>query len=534
MIADPDRLGRRVVLLDEISQLGAEGRLPVALHERTSAVAAQVRGRLGHGTTHTVVALGGGTGSGKSSLCNALVGSAVATSGVRRPTTAVAQSIVFGEPADALVDWLQIDRRHHIDDQSLSGLVLLDLPDHDSTAAAHRAEVDRLVEVVDVFVWVVDPQKYADAALHHDYLARFVGHGAVTLLVLNQIDRLAPPDRQRCIDDLGKLVAKTGLGLVRILATSASTGEGVAELRRELGARVAERRAAVARLEADLDWIGADLIAAVGDATIPRVSTGSKARLVDAATIAAGGNEVAAGVEAALRHRAALAVGSPLVRWVRHLRPDPLKRLGLGTAEMDRNRTAAFGTTIRRTAVRANPAGLAMLSSTVRSVAAELAETAAPGARYRLDLVAASSLVGLPDALDQAIGATELPLRPPRWWRLGGLLQTALAALMFGGLTWLALIVALNWLKVPELPLAKFHGWPMPTLMAIGGGVAGMLVALAGRRVAALGARRRGASARRELSRHIGGVINTHVVAPLDAEATDLNQLADRVRALVR
>ena len=31
-------------------------------------------------------------------------------------------------------------------------------------------EVDRLVQLVDMLIWVVDPQKYADAALHDRYL----------------------------------------------------------------------------------------------------------------------------------------------------------------------------------------------------------------------------------------------------------------------------------------------------------------------------------------------------------------------------
>ena len=39
----------------------------------------------------------------------------------------------------------------------------------------HRLEVDRLVELVDLLVWVLDPQKYADAALHDRYLRRSPG-----------------------------------------------------------------------------------------------------------------------------------------------------------------------------------------------------------------------------------------------------------------------------------------------------------------------------------------------------------------------
>ena len=50
------------------------------------------------------------------------------------------------------------------EDRDLDGLVLLDLPDHDSTEVAHHLEVDRLVQLADLLVWVLDPQKYADAA----------------------------------------------------------------------------------------------------------------------------------------------------------------------------------------------------------------------------------------------------------------------------------------------------------------------------------------------------------------------------------
>ena len=97
-------------------------------------------------------------------------GTTLATVGVRRPTTAHAMASSWGdESAEDLLDWLQIPRRHALETglamaTALDGLVLLDLPDHDSTEVDHRMEVDRLVQLVDMLVWVVDPQKYADAA----------------------------------------------------------------------------------------------------------------------------------------------------------------------------------------------------------------------------------------------------------------------------------------------------------------------------------------------------------------------------------
>jgi hypothetical protein len=56
-------------------------------------------------------------------------------------------------------------------------------------------EVDRLVQLVDMLIWVVDPQKYADAALHDRYLIPLAQHAGVMMIVLNQADRLAPEER---------------------------------------------------------------------------------------------------------------------------------------------------------------------------------------------------------------------------------------------------------------------------------------------------------------------------------------------------
>ena len=73
--------------------------------------------------------------------------------------------------------------------------MLLDLPDFDSVEAAHRVEVDRLVAVVDLLVWVVDPQKYADGSLHEHYLRPLAPHREPMLVVLNQADTARPPRR---------------------------------------------------------------------------------------------------------------------------------------------------------------------------------------------------------------------------------------------------------------------------------------------------------------------------------------------------
>ena len=178
--------------------------------------------RLALSRDHTVVALAGATGSGKSSLFNALARLELSPVGVRRPTTGVAHACVWGplEGANQLLDWIGVLPRHRFvresaldadDETALHGLVLLDLPDFDSVQRSHRLEVDRLLGLVDLVVWVVDPQKYADRVIHDSYLREFHRHRDVTVVVLNQADRLPPAELPRVLDDLRRLLDADGL-----------------------------------------------------------------------------------------------------------------------------------------------------------------------------------------------------------------------------------------------------------------------------------------------------------------------------------
>ncbi|MDN5727564.1 MAG: 50S ribosome-binding GTPase, partial [Propionibacteriales bacterium] len=202
MASDRHSLVSRLRALDEAAAL-AQGRLPDEAVDAAARVSRLAEGRLAVSGDATVVALAGATGSGKSSTFNALLGAELSQPGVRRPTTSHALAAAVGaDGAEELLDWLDVRRRHRVDrvpGADLSSLVLLDLPDHDSTTEAHRSEVDRLVELVDVLVWVVDPQKYADAALHDDYLKPLARHAEVMLVLLNQIDKLPAADRKPAV-----------------------------------------------------------------------------------------------------------------------------------------------------------------------------------------------------------------------------------------------------------------------------------------------------------------------------------------------
>jgi energy-coupling factor transporter ATP-binding protein EcfA2 len=322
----------------------AEGRLDEELVSPARAAVAKAGARLGLGVETTVVALAGPTGAGKSSLFNALAGEELTQVGRRRPTTSAAAAAVWGDGAGPLLDWLEVPRRHRLDGRAADGaalgdLVLLDLPDFDSVERSHRVEVDRLLELVDLVAWVVDPQKYADAAWHDGYLRRLGGYDEAMAVVLNQADVLEPDALAAARADLARLLERDGLGRVPVLAVSAATGAGLADLRRLLAERAAAREAAVARLAADVDSATARLRATCGG-DAGRIGRREHARLLRALEDAAGVPTVVAAVERAHRRRGSLAAGWPFARWLGRLRPDPLRRLRLGGEPAEQVRTS--------------------------------------------------------------------------------------------------------------------------------------------------------------------------------------------------
>ncbi len=306
--ADTADLSRRVDALLEALDVAGD-RVPAAVAQRVRRTTGRVRERLELGVDQTVVALAGGTGSGKSSLFNAIAGLAFAEVGVKRPTTSRVAACVWGGDGDPLLDWLgvgaddRIRRESELDadeQAALRGLVLLDLPDHDSVSPAHREVVDRVVPLADLLVWVVDPQKYADDALHTGYLQRLTGHEASMLVVLNQVDTLAPDVRDELVDDLRRLLAEDGLPGIGVLQVSARTGEGVDAVRAELAGVVAKRSSAARRAGAEVDDAAQALATGLGAAE-PAPARLAVTPVVDALTDAVGLPAVADAVAAVVR-----------------------------------------------------------------------------------------------------------------------------------------------------------------------------------------------------------------------------------------
>ena len=506
---EPANLDRKLAALRVMAD-NAEGRLDESDVEPLRALLSRAGERLGFGVELTVVALAGATGSGKSSLFNALAGENLAEVGVRRPTTATARACVWGEnDAAPLLEWLQVPHRHRTDEDVLDGLVLLDLPDHDSTEVGHRLEVDRLVELVDLFVWVVDPQKYADAALHDGYLRPLAAHAPVTLLVLNQIDLLGPDERRRCLTDLARLVEADGMKGLPILPVSARTGEGVDRLRGEIVERVEKHRAATQRLDADVKQLAAEMSKLCGGDPGTGIDRRERQELTTALAEAAGVHVVVDAVAKSHRRAASLATGWPVTRWIRKFRPDPLRRLHLGRETGGRTSLRVAGAVER-----------AQVERSIREVARR--ETAGlpepwPSVAHRR---AAGVTDDLLDELDAAVSRTQVGGGDhPLWWKLAGALQLLLVLAALAGFLWLSVLFGLEWARIPEPPTPEVAGRiPLPTLLLIGGLLAGFLLAVVFALFARVGAARRRRRAYNRLHTEVDAVAGEKVIAPLEQE----------------
>ena len=165
--------------------------------------------------------IGGSTGSGKSTLVNAVLRERVSNPGVIRPTTR--QPVLVANPADA--DWFNspqvlpgLARSHGAgDEQSTTlrivptgsipeGLALLDAPDFDSIDDRNRALASQLLAAADLWVFVTTPARYADQ-LVWNFLHDAASRGIEVVVVLNRLDEASadtvPDDLRRMMDEAG-------------------------------------------------------------------------------------------------------------------------------------------------------------------------------------------------------------------------------------------------------------------------------------------------------------------------------------------
>lgn len=513
---------------------------------------------------HTVVALAGATGSGKSSLFNALAGAPRSEVAARRPTTAEPVACVWsgGRPgAEGLLRRLgvPVHRRHTPAQGSpeLAGLVLLDLPDHDSSATANREQVDRMLELVDAVVWVVDPEKYADGVLHERYLRPLAGYAEVTFVVLNQVDRLPGDAADQVVDDLRRLLDEDGLALgehgepgAAVLALSAATGEGVAELREALGQFVAERGAADRRLTADVDTAAERLRTAYAADGRVGLTEGAREEFDDRLAEAVGAVATGRAAERDWLRHAERACGSPWSR-LRARRKDRRARrrgaaaprgAGTGAVRIGAPRTGAGGAEAGgggEGAGRGVPGSRASGRgpgedgrATARPVVEQAVRTVAGEAAHGLPLpwaqavreAAVRGAEGLPEALDAVAAEAEEGLRhgpdgKPRWWTVAASVQGLLFVLQVVGVLWM--VGAVTGVVDP----AEWLSGVLPAVVGTVGGPA--LTWLCG--VVARGpARRYGQEAERRLRGTAAGCGRARVLEPVAAELLRYREVRER------
>ncbi|MGC4929746.1 GTPase [Streptomyces sp. DT117] len=506
---------------------------------------------------HTVVAIAGATGSGKSTLFNALSGAQISDTGLRRPTTSQPIACSWTDGAAGLLDRLAIPgrlrRRPHLGpaafDEALQGLVLVDLPDHDSAATAHRDQVDRVLALVDAVIWVVDPEKYADAALHERYLRPLAGHAEVTFVVLNQIDRLPGEAADLVLDDLRRLLDEDGMALgehgepgATVMSLSALTGDGVPELREMVGRFVQDRTAATRRLSADVDAAAARLRPVYVAEGRPGLGERAREEFTDRLAEAVGAAAAGQAAEREWRRNAGRACGTPWLRLWRWYEsrglPGSLDRMGQALAPPEEESTARqrVEQAVRIVADDASAGLPAPWAQAVR----EAAFNGAKGLPEALDELAAKAAAGGGSAKGSggsrrfgtasgrgpatgvALGGR--PAKPPRpkWWPAAVLAQVSMTLLqVFGGLWLLGQIVG-----VLE------PGLVVPALIMLAGVVGGPLVEWSCAAAIRGPARRYGQDAERRLREAAAGCGRARVLDPVSAELVRYREVRERYVAV--
>ena len=101
-----------------------------------------------------VAVLFGGTGTGKSTLLNAIAGTAIAVTGERRPTT---EEPTVYHPAGTGEEF---GPARYVESPALDDLVLIDMPDTDSIRSEHAERVQQLLKKADVVLFCGTQQKY--------------------------------------------------------------------------------------------------------------------------------------------------------------------------------------------------------------------------------------------------------------------------------------------------------------------------------------------------------------------------------------
>ncbi|MDK7271264.1 MULTISPECIES: dynamin family protein [Actinotignum] len=502
---------------------------------------ARQRGLLG--TDRTVVALAGATGSGKSSLLNAIVGQEVAGVAATRPATRAPLG-VSGRHASDVLDWLGVHERKvllQLAPDTTANLVLVDLPDIDSTAETHRAQAERIIARADVVIWVLDPQKYADAVVHEDFLAAMGEYHSSLLIVINQVDRLGAADEQAIVADLGRILAAEGVS-ADIVAASALTGRGIDEIRGALVEIAAGKSAAAEKLAADVRTAGAALTENLIDqGGYPRDLTDIAGVGELVAGLARAGGLSAAAREAAGHYRKAArrATSWPLLRgWGRRARPGSWNGGGKGSGT-DAVLSSTAGVTSHsdaRSYVTDSSDAVAS-SGAVEKTRVALAEFTVQATRFlprawrgAMRDENSRQAARLADSVARIIARESQTWHKPRWWGCAAALQwLAFAALVLGALgLGVGIITGAGGVILP-LGLRRAS-----LICLVAGVVCGVVVSMIARAARTRGAQRLERQVTIRARAAIETEVRENVLAPFRAEMERYRDFARAVASLMR
>ena len=588
---------RSVASLKDAISYG-EGRVPETVLLDAAATLERLSQRRELSTEHTVIGFFGATGSGKSTLFNAIAGQNIALSAPTRPTTSTVQAAIWeAEGSEELLDWLGIDKRVYPQTQALAaegeasdgngagkhnkaggaaapnavtepapglfnrirravggrgemrtrtgGLILLDMPDFDSVTTTNRDLAARMMRYVDVLVWVVDPQKYADAVIHRDFMVPLAASGAQALCVLNQADKLAPAEVPAVLASLTRLLQAEGTEahlLAAPIAVSARTGEGVDVLRDLLAQVAAAKSLSLQRTDAQLHATASQLRTyAGGEGTVLAGAYALEAeqKLVKACYTSSQAEQVLQAATASYRRAAGQHTGWILTRWMSRLKADPLRRLHLGQQEETKSMSKAEKSAgmlgsdsenapelVASSLPPLSAAQKAGMANAVRQYSKQMAARVDEPWKRSMKEAALSREAELPELLerdmvriDYGLGRTRAP------WVIFNALQWIALLSALVGVGWLTLISGMAYLQIqlPPAPTPEGSPVPLPTLLLLLGVLLGIASAGVGRLLTAMGSRYYARKLRGRLQTGVEKAVQSCVVAPVQLEAKRLN-----------
>ena len=589
---------RSVASLKDAISYG-EGRVPETVLLDAAETLERLSQRRELSTEHTVIGFFGATGSGKSTLFNAIAGQNIALSAPTRPTTSTVQAAIWeAEGSEELLDWLGIDKRVYPQTQALAtegettegneaggnnkvaggvaapnavtepapglfnrirravggrgemrtrtgGLILLDMPDFDSVTTTNRDLAARMMRYVDVLVWVVDPQKYADAVIHRDFMVPLAASGAQALCVLNQADKLAPAEVPAVLASLTRLLQAEGTEahlLAAPIAVSARTGEGVDVLRDLLAQVAAAKSLSLQRTDAQLHATASQLRTyAGGEGTVLAGAYALEAeqKLVKACYSSSQAEQVLQAATASYRRAAGQRTGWILTRWMSRLKADPLRRLHLGQQDETKSASKAEKSAgmlgsesenapelVASSLPPLSAAQKAGMANAVRQYSKQMAARIDEPWKRSMKEAALSREAELPELLerdmvriDYGLGRTRAP------WVIFNALQWIALMSALAGVGWLTLISGMAYLQIqlPPAPTPEGSPVPLPTLLLLLGVLLGIASAGVGRLLTAMGSRYYARKLRGRLQTGVEKAVQSCVVAPVQQEAKRLN-----------